>query len=279
VLSHGRPSIAKKPAASLSAKATRNLIRTHHQLEKARAKALKDEDEEALKAIEEQQEKQGGLKSYQQASITGQAPTRGGDSSKVLLQWLSATALLDNSDPSGSKKLRVLEVGALSPSNAISLHPAFDVTRIDLHSQHSSIETQDFMVRPVPASDEQKFDIISLSLVLNYVPDTEGRGHMLKRTCQFLRTRPVGLGDTACIPALSLVLPAPCVTNSRYLNEERLTAIMESIGYTMIHRKLSDKLVYYLWQYTPNDRRKPAVFTKKELNPGVSRNNFCIVLR
>ncbi|KAK3080420.1 hypothetical protein LTS18_001529, partial [Coniosporium uncinatum] len=248
-LSHGRPMTAKKPTASLSSKATRTLIRTHHQLEKARAKALKEGDEKAVKAIEAQQTKQGGLKSYQQASITGQSLTRGGDSSKVLLEWLSSTGVLSDSKIRATQSLKVLEVGALSPSNAVSLNSRFEVTRIDLHSQHPSIETQDFMARPLPASDNEKFDIISLSLVLNYVPDAEGRGEMLKRTCQFLRTTSgERTAQKSTLPSLFLVLPAPCVTNSRYVTEERLTAMMESLGYSRTHRKLSDKLVYYLWE-------------------------------
>jgi len=278
-LSHGRPVTAKRPTASLSSKATRTLIRTHHQLEKTRAKAIRDGDSDALKAIEAQQAKQGGLKSYQQASITGQSLTRGGDSSKVLLQWLSSADMLHEIKIRTSPRTRVLEVGALSPSNAVSLDSAFEVTRIDLHSQHPRIETQDFMARPLPVSDKDKFDIISLSLVLNYVPDAKGRGEMLKRTCQFLRTTSVErTAPSSALPSLFLVLPAPCVTNSRYLTEERLTAIMESLGYTQTHRKLSDKLVYYVWKLSSNPESKPAKFTKKEVNPGVTRNNFSIVL-
>jgi hypothetical protein len=51
------------------------------------------------------------------------------------------------------------------------------------------------------------------------------------------------------LPGLFLVLPAPCVTNSRYLDEERLEAMMRGLGYTRVRRKMSLKLVYYFWRW------------------------------
>ncbi|KAF1983428.1 hypothetical protein K402DRAFT_338378 [Aulographum hederae CBS 113979] len=272
-LAHGRPPHINKPTATLSSKATRTLIRSHHQLHKAHAKALKEGDNLEASRIEEQIEKQGGLKSYQHASIIGQSVARGGDSSKTLLAWLKSE--LPQTSP-GSPPLRVLEVGALSPNNAISTAPGYAVTRIDLNSQHPDIKTQDFMERPVPLFDEKRFDIVSLSLVLNYVPDAEGRGDMLRRTTEFL------LQDTPEKESsfLFLVLPAPCLTNSRYLDEKRLGEIMISLGYMRTNRKLTEKLIYYLWKYVP-DRTKGSrrSFSKTEVNPGRSRNNFCVVLR
>lgn len=229
----------------------------------------------------------------------------------------------------------VLEIGALSPDNQISslvaslnastsssklnhnkintpaspLHARASISRIDLHSQHPAIKTQDFMDRPLPKSEEDKFDIISLSLVLNYVPDAMGRGDMLKRTCAFLRRQPSVTGeekgqelDTAPtkstdeemeatqndadqppFPCLFLVLPAPCVTNSRYLTEAHLSSIMTSIGYALLQRKLSAKLVYYLWRWDgwpegTSGGKRSRKFAKKEMNPGKGRNNFCVVV-
>ncbi|OCL09572.1 hypothetical protein AOQ84DRAFT_404094 [Glonium stellatum] len=279
-LSHGRPPILSKHKdvpRSLTSKATRTLIRTHHRLQKQHAAALRAGDNakaaELLKAIESN----GGLELYQVASIKGQSAERGGDSSRVLVQWLKENGTITG-EQSARHLLKVLEVGALSPSNAISGLPSLSITRIDLHSQHPLIETQDFMERPIPDNDEEKFDIISLSLVLNYVPDAVGRGEMLKRICRFLRFARQS-GDTeenSTIPALFLVLPAPCVTNSRYLTEERLTRIMENLGFVLMHKKLSAKLVYYLWRYQSGGTQKPV--PKENLRAGGSRNNFCVVL-
>jgi len=55
-----------------------------------------------------------------------------------------------------------------------------DVTAIDLHSRHPSILEQDFLLMdPGPASQpehREAWDIVSLSLVLNFVPDGNDRG-------------------------------------------------------------------------------------------------------
>jgi 25S rRNA (adenine2142-N1)-methyltransferase len=272
-LSHGRPPAFHKPA-SLTAKATRTIIRTHHTLQKQHTQAVKSGDVAKAKAIERQIEEQGGLKSYQQASITGQSKIRGGDSSTVLMTWLKEEKITK----SAGEKLKMLEVGALSTTNACSRSGIFDVTRIDLNSQDPEIEQQDFMERPLPTSDADCFDIISLSLVLNYVPDAVGRGEMLRRTCQFLGSR--SDGQHKVFPALFFVLPAPCITNARYLTNQHLDKILNSLGYEKLHEKISAKLVYSLWRYHVGATvKKSTSFAKAEINPGKTRNNFCIIMR
>ena len=259
----------------MSAKATRTLIRSHHQLHKALAEAEKNGNQGKIESLRQQIELQGGLKKYQQASLQGQAIDRGGDSSKVLLDWMNP--LLAES----KTELRLLEVGALSATNACSRSGLFSVTRIDLHSQAKGIQQQDFMERPLPKSNEERFAVISLSLVVNYVPELVGRGEMLRRTCQFMNVeQQIQNGERQVTPALFLVLPAPCIFNSRYMDETRLTEIMQSLGYHLEERKLTSKLIYYLWSYsaTRSDRRPHAAFAKKETNPGANRNNFSIVL-
>lgn len=141
------------------------------------------------------------------------------------------------------------------------------------------------MERPIPAigDDQSKFDMISLSLVLNYVPEPSGRGEMLRRTRSFLRhgnhissEKPLA----QFFPSVFIVLPAPCVTNSRYLNEDLLKQIMESLGYILIRRKLSPKLIYGLWRLENQSPLKQKIIMKKtEVNPGSIRNNFAIVMQ
>lgn len=82
LLSQGRPPNFK-PVRSISSKATRTLIRSHHTLEKQKAKALAVGDDAKAEAFAKQIESQGGIELYQQASLVGQAADRGGDSSKV----------------------------------------------------------------------------------------------------------------------------------------------------------------------------------------------------
>ena len=277
LLSHGRPPVAGKPGASLSAKATRTLIRTHHRLQKARAQALADGKQQLVLELDQQIAANGGIESYQLASKKGQSKDRGGDSSKLLVEWIQPV-LRQLKGEAG--RLRLLEVGALSTKNACSMVKVLDVTRIDLNSQEEGILQQDFMERPLPKSDAERFHIISLSLVLNYVPDPATRGEMLLRTTKFL-TQPTHLPQLekgGILPSLFLVLPAPCVLNSRYFTEERLGAIMTSIGYSMSERKVTNKLVYYLWNYDGTRKLEKLNFRKELLNDGRTRNNFTVTL-
>jgi 25S rRNA (adenine2142-N1)-methyltransferase len=293
LLSSSRPGISSQPNTSnLSSRTTRTIIRTHHTLQKNLHKAKANGDNALAISIQSQINDLGGLKAYQNASIQGQSVQRGGDSSKVLMQWLEEV-LPSAMSPIASTKhnkpsLRLLEVGALSPSNACSTSGVFDVERIDLHSQHKSILEQDFMLRPLPANDlercEKGFDVISLSLVVNYVPEARIRGEMLKRTTLFLRNAPKrGESDAlhnGCdwFPGLFLVLPAPCVTNSRYLDEQRLEEMMQTLGFKVERKKLSTKLVYYYFKYKHVIKSEVRAFGKRELRKGSQRNNFAIVI-
>src|SRR5690554_6342141 len=109
--------------------------------------------------------------------IQGQSDKRGGDSSKILMEWIreaqkatEAAAVPTEADddedaeeasPASSKppatttatatatsakplipKMRLLEVGCLSARNAISKSSIFKVTRIDLNAQEAAIESQ-----------------------------------------------------------------------------------------------------------------------------------------
>lgn len=257
----------------MSARATRSLIQSHHRLHKSLSKAEQEGDEHSAEALRVQIAQQGGLPRYQEASLQGQAIDRGGDTSKLLLKWMQEVSA---EKPQG---LRLLEVGALSTNNACSTSSLFEVTRIDLHSQTSGIKQEDFMERPLPVSEDEKFQVISLSLVLNYVADAKGRGDMLQRTRQFLSTPAVSDGAVPSFqPLIFLVLPAPCISNSRYLDEARLEQIMHCLGYTLKRRKITAKLAYYLWACDHRPIEKGQTFSKKEVNPGRKRNNFCIVL-
>jgi 25S rRNA (adenine2142-N1)-methyltransferase len=227
-LSQGRPPTIKHPR-SLSSKATRSLIRSHHTLEKQKAKAIAEGDDVKAANIAKQIEQQGGIESYQRASLIGQDKARGGDSSKILMDWLKPVLPPLKDQSSAGNAFKMLEVGALSTTNACSKSRLFEVERIDLNSQADGIKQQDFMERPIPTLEEGRFDIISLSLVLNYVPEPIGRGEMLLRTLKFLKTHEHSSELNEFFPSLFLVLPAPCVANSRYMDESKLEAIVESL--------------------------------------------------
>ena len=280
-LSHGRPPISK-PKERMTSERSRTIIRTHHRLQKEHAAALKKGDIKSAEAIAQAIEKNGGIKTYQAASKQGQAKDRGGDSSKVLVEWLQESHVLDPKARGRSRTaepaLRCLEVGALSTTNEISKYASvIYMTRIDLNSQGPGIEKQDFMERPLPTTDDERFDIISLSLVLNYVPDAVGRGEMLKRIPEFLRKGCTKSDEpNSALPALFFVLPLPCVDNSRYLDEELLLQIMRNLGFTMRYSKKTSKLCYYLFTFSLEQTIRTA--GKRKIRDGPDMNNFCVVV-
>ena len=282
LLSTSRPAVAK-PVASLSSRKTRSLVQSHHALQKQLKAAKLRNDQQAVQEVSAKIDAAGGLSKYQEASVTGQSADRGGDSSKVLVEWFKEYCETQDTEGNMDKPLRMLEVGALSTDNACKRSGLFEIERIDLRSRHQLIKEEDFMHRVVPEIEDldvDGFDVVSLSLVVNFVPDGLGRGEMLRRASNFLRCRQGDLNRT--FPSLFLVLPAPCVTNSRYLDEERLEEIMKSLGYIKARRKMSAKLVYYLWRYQGHSEKVEEVqrsFKKEKIRSGASRNNFAVLLQ
>lgn len=260
----------------MSRKASRTLINSHHQLEKKRCQAADNGDKEAEEILSAEIAALGGLLLYQQASLQGQSLERGGDTSKVLLEWLPVRVMKDL-----GQRLRMLEVGSLSTCNACSTSRLFDMVRIDLCSEEPGIARQDFMQRPLPETEADRFDVISLSLVLNFVPNAAVRGEMLARSLSFLRLNngdPPGGGAVELCPSLFLVLPRSCVTNSRYLTEARLKELMSTLGFVLVRTRTSQKLWYGLCMRNQAMAMVRTKFTKQEVNPGRSRNNFAITL-
>lgn len=253
--------ITGKAKINLKPQRSRALIREFHVLLKRKAR-LEAADPKSLELgeINARIAALGGLESYQQASISGQNTKRGGDSSRVLVEWLRTRHM--------RAPASLLEVGCLDVRNACSTSKLFSrIERIDLNSQHPLILRQDFMDRPVPNSDDGKFTVVSLSLVLNFVPDAAQRGRMLEHTTKFLFTDGY----------LFLVLPAPCIYNSRYCSQELLEEILTSMGYTIVEFKKANKIVYWLLQLKRTDAACTRV-VKRLINEGPGRNNFCVTI-
>ncbi|KAJ7286028.1 putative methyltransferase-domain-containing protein [Mycena rebaudengoi] len=252
-------------SGSSSKQASRTVIRRYHVLlkQQAQLKVLPSPDSNALEEINRQLEEIGGLKSYQHMSAIGQGNDRGGGSEKIAIPWLKEIY-----KPNVSSMLRLLEVGALMPDNYASCSSWIKTTPLDLHSRHPSILEQDFLLLTT-AEHHEKWDVISLSLVLNFVSDARDRGRMLRLAHDFL------------VPGghLFLALPLPCVLNSRYLTCEHLTALMDAIGFSQVKErwKAGGKMIYTLYrkQDTPNFIDP---FTKKTVLRQGNRNNFSILL-
>lgn len=287
-LSHGRPTSSIRQSSTsttstLASRHTRHLIREHHTLQKQHAAALAASNTMLAASLVQKIEDAGGLKTYQQASRTGQSRERGGDAGAVLVGWLRARGGGSVSEGgTRAKKLKMLDVGALTCDTAASRSAIFEhIARIDLESQEQGILKQDFMERPLPQHDTDKFDVVSLSLVLNYVPSAAGRGMMLKRVESFLRQPSTTDGkhqSQHTVPLLFIVLPAPCVLNSRYMDHSRLEAIVTSLGYAIVEFKTSAKLAYYLCALEHSAFTKTVRFKKVELRTGKQRNNFAITM-
>jgi 25S rRNA (adenine2142-N1)-methyltransferase len=121
---------------------------------------------------------------------------------------------------------------------------------------------------PAP-KDALTFDVVAASLVVNFMGHLEDRASFLFRVWHFLR--PLGL--------FYLVLPAPCVLNSRYLTHERLvTFLRDTCALELVEHHFSPRLAFYLCQRRGSSPPVRAPFRKVECNPGAKRNNFAIVL-
>jgi len=169
-----------------------------------------------------------------------------------------------------STKLRLLEVGAIKPDNYRTCYSWIDWTPIDLHSRHHQILEQDFLLMDAD-QHANKWDAISLSLVLNFVPLPFDRGRMLKLANNMLVSD--GL--------LFLSLPLPCVANSRYITFEHLKSLMLSIGFSEVRNRWRQKgkMAYWLYKKTTISEIQPSsTFDKRVVLRQGRRNNFAITL-
>ncbi|THV08031.1 nucleolus protein [Dendrothele bispora CBS 962.96] len=295
------------PSSTSSSKpeSSRLVIRQFHVLLKQQAQLQRllpsdPSKRKELEDVERKIEELGGLESYQRMSAIGQGNDRGGGSEKVFIGWLKERGvhervvgsrtehgdsgkLKDVSEhfvvpvnTSNSKK-RLLEVGALKPDNYSSCSAWIHNTPMDLNSRHPTILEQDFLLLD-EEENQGKWDLISLSLVLNFVPEAVDRGRMLNLAHKFLRTEGY----------LFVALPLPCLSNSRYLDFEKMHEIMTYLGFQEIQQKWKKggKMVYFLYQKveqgkTPPTTRKQVVplhLTKKAILRQGNRNNFAILL-
>lgn len=247
------------------------------QLEQAKTAEEKDEIQAGLDSL-------GGLAQYQAWSLTGSAKSGQTPTSKWCMEALNAVYTHDRNLP----KFRVLDVGAIT-GTAYSKYRWVDATYIDLHPQGDNVQKYSFFDYPVPTKKEEQFNMVALSLVINFVGDVRKRGEMLRHVHKYLPD------NDDNVPAFCfLVLPLSCLTNSRYMNQSHLRAILDSLGFIVLKQSDSAKLSRWLLQRKPLAERREAaeksqapgasddwdgtVFKKRELNPGTDRNNFAIVV-
>ncbi|KAI0256510.1 hypothetical protein BJV78DRAFT_1117288 [Lactifluus subvellereus] len=260
--------LAEKRGSSSTRRTSRTVIRKFHSLLKQQQGAQGD----TLANVNREIEELGGLETYQRMSCIGQSSDRGGGSEKVLIGWLKQLGWAA-ADRKEKGKHRLLEVGAVRPDNYRACASWMNVTAIDLHPRHPSILEQDFLLMDHQSKHRGAWDIISLSLVLNFIPDGKDRGRALIQAHSMLRSG--GL----CF----LSLPLPCVNNSRYMTLEHMRELMDMIGFSQLEErwKPGGKMIYWLYQKRPLQRAESRVderFSRKKVLRQGDRNNFCVLL-
>ncbi|CEH16445.1 25S rRNA (adenine(2142)-N(1))-methyltransferase, Bmt2 [Ceraceosorus bombacis] len=170
--------------------------------------------------ILKRQKELGGLRAYQDASVVGANHLKAGETGKWCAEMLQEVR--------GKEPLHLLDVGAIA-GTAYLKYPWINSTSIDLEPRSEAVIKSDFFDFAKPDLDRQqaedvwskaaaavegrgegqdvrvkrwrgKFDVVALSLVVNYVGDLEQRGRMLLHAHHYLT--PTGY--------LYLVLPNAC---------------------------------------------------------------------
>ncbi|WFD08618.1 25S rRNA (adenine(2142)-N(1))-methyltransferase [Malassezia vespertilionis] len=250
-------------------------IAKYHALEKQIAQTT---DIAERSALEKQQRKLGGLAKYQDQSTTGSATDRGGESGKWCAKTLKNIIAPDT-------KISLLDVGAIAGTAYTKYTSWITTTSIDLNPRSENVHQSDFFDWPAPSA-EARYNVVALSLVINFVGDLHKRGELLLHAHQYLR--PDGY--------LYIVLPLACVKNSRYMTHAHFTALVNSAGYSVVCNEDSAKLTRWLLQtkapksLTKSQRKLSSkeklmaqywdgiVYKKHELLPGDAHNNFAILL-
>lgn len=257
---------SKKPIMEINSRKDRRIITGYHTLNKTIDSVRKNpsihrEDKAVqIAALEAKKEKLGGIIAYQKASKLGESRHGSFNSAKWVLKQLRAYNVCANGTEIGNEKLRVIDVGALD--NNYKKHAKWiQCTPIDLNPQSNEVIKADFL-----KLDGKEYDVVVLSLVVNFEGDIRKRGDMLRK-CQKL------IVDQGY---LFIVLPLPCLNNSRYLNEELFVSMMESLGFDVCVRHSSKKLSFFMFRKTRQVQVKS--FPKKIVRKGGNHNNFAIVL-
>jgi 25S rRNA (adenine2142-N1)-methyltransferase len=214
-----------------------------------------------------------GIDQYQVASRTGEAVNGGVDCSAWIQAQIANACASAHSRP---QPLSLLDVGAIVQrfhstvlgAHGLSLH----VKSIDLNPQDSSgqVEKIDFFDFAVQAAEQElTYDVVVLSLVLNFVPLASNRGKMLSLAHSI--TSPSGL--------LFIVLPRACVANSRYCDEELISRILKCAGWSVTKTAHTSKLARFMCMKVDPCPGKQETFTARQtVRGGSGRNNFLILM-
>jgi 25S rRNA (adenine2142-N1)-methyltransferase len=259
------------------------LLKQSERLERELKKSLEKRKAKELAIVKEKLNKIG-LDTYQLASIKSCEKGRGSCG-----HYLIASMKKYEFQREEGKKVKVLDVGAITGQEYIK-YRFMEVVSIDLQSQSPLVKKCDFFDyrqsynehrEPVELENDDvvpqqsaTFDIVCLSLVLNFVPHPLRRGEMLLHAHTFIK--PNGW--------LYVVLPLPCISNSRYFDRNLLIQLVNSIGFRMVCYKESKKLCYLVFERLElgnalkSEKPSKNLYKKTEIHSGKKKNNFCILL-
>ena len=152
---------------------------------------------------------------------------------------------------SSTHRIRMLDVGALT-NHYLPYSSEIDCTAIDLNPQHPSVRAADFFdLDPESPEYRRAFDVVVLSLVLNFVGDRFRRGEMIKRSVRMLR--PEGHGR------LFVILPSACLRNSRWMDHDTFVGrCMAPLGLQLMKWKYSTKLAMFEFRRVAVDPEEEA---------------------
>lgn len=261
---------SKKPTVEINSRKDRRIITEYHTLNKRidsvrKNPSIQREDKASqIATLEAKKEKLGGINAYQKASRLGEARHGSFNSAKWVLKQMRAFNVLElkaNKTKVEDEKLRLLDVGALD-NNYKKYSKWIQCTPIDLNPQSNEVIKADFL----KLDSKKEYDVVVMSLVVNFEGDIRKRGDMLRK-CQEI------VVDQGY---LFIVLPLPCLNNSRYLNEELFISMIGSLGFDVCSRHNSKKLSFFMFRKTHHAQVKS--FPKKVLRKGGNHNNFAIVL-
>nr|XP_006815120.1 PREDICTED: 25S rRNA (adenine(2142)-N(1))-methyltransferase-like [Saccoglossus kowalevskii] len=192
------------------------------ELEKINSNSTLDEKAKKKKSkiIHKKIDELGGLETYQITSKLGEYRHGNTNTATWVAKHLKTCYICTELK---GEKIHLLDVGALD----LNYKKYFWIkcTAIDLNPQHRKIIKADFLQFQ---SDEcAVYDVLVLSLVINFVGDPLKRGRMLIKAQVLLKQKGY----------LIIVLPLACLENSRYITANILYEMLQTLGFdiTKIH--------------------------------------------
>ena len=229
----------------------------------------------------------GGIDAYQKASLSGERQFSFNSAHWVLDELCERRVQIkEQLLEKGTKPVcTLLDVGAIKNKYDPKIEPRvrqltsifpLQTTSIDLNPQDKTVikaNFLDFARGQSPGS----FNVVVLSLCINFEGNPAKRGEMLRQAAHLL---PEG---GLCF----VLLPAPCIENSRYMNLNLFLKTMRVVGLELaehpVSKQPSHKTAGKLFYAVACKRAaiaQPHIAIKRTLcRGGKHRNNFCIIVK